>query len=384
MTGRSQDDQVSAAPNRPFRVSAELREVYDDNIFTTNSGQVASMKTVLEPSFLFNYPMENTAFSARYTMDGTAYSHRDSTWDLSHDFLARVTHSFNDRFSVDVRDRVLYAQQPEVDEGAVVARVTGDYFNNTYTAQGTMLWTPKLSTVTTFTNDYFDYRSVDQNGNDRVADIFSNDLHFQLLPTIALVFGGAYNNLQYFHDVPISTGATPSRDWQSFSPYVGVDYSLTPEWTVSPRLGVTYTTYNASALGDTLSPYFALTSDWKVGKRTSLTFNYAHSISQTDIVTYSSQESDSFSLTGRYQITPLISTHLTGYYNLGHDDASQSLDPTQGSTNENTLGLDLGAAYDFNKNLSFEVGYDLDNVSSDISTREYTRNQIYIGIRAAY
>ena len=52
---------------KPFTVSATVREVYDDNIFTTNTNKVDQWETVLEPSFLFNYPMDQTLFQARYT-----------------------------------------------------------------------------------------------------------------------------------------------------------------------------------------------------------------------------------------------------------------------------------------------------------------------------
>lgn len=375
--------QNAGAPQKPFTVSASLREEYDDNIFTAANNPDASMKTILEPSFLYNLKREQTEFSARYTLGATAYTDRDKTWDFSHELLARVNHKFSERFNLDVRNRLRFAQEPEVTNGAAVARVDGDYLNNVFTAQGTAQWTPKFGTVTTYTNDYLDYSSATQTGNDRIANTFSNDFRFVMLPTTTLVVGASYNNYDYFKRVALTSGER-NRDWQSFSPYVGVDYALTPQLTLAPRVGITYTDNSDSQAKDEVTPYGAFTADWKIGARSSLTFNYSYSVAPTDIITFSSQNSNSFSLTGRYQLTPLIMTRATLYYNLGENSADSALNAGQATVNESTIGVDLGASYELNKFLSLEAGYIFNTVDSDLNGRDYERNRVYIGVRATY
>jgi len=51
--------------------------------------------------------------------------------------------------------------------------------------------------------------------------------------------------------------------------------------------------------------------------------------------------------------------------------------------------MDLNLSYAFNPNLSAEVGYMFDRLDSDVmysltTDRSYSRNRVYIGLRAAY
>jgi long-subunit fatty acid transport protein len=58
-----------------------------------------------------------------------------------------------------------------------------------------------------------------------------------------------------------------------------------------------------------------------------------------------------------------------------------------GPANEQTqdfylLGLDL--AYQFDPHLSAETGYNFNVLTSDIASLAYTRNQLFVGVKAIY
>jgi len=46
------------------------------------------------------------------------------------------------------------------------------------------------------------------------------------------------------------------------------------------------------------------------------------------------------------------------------------------------LGLNL--EYRFNPHLSAEAGYNYDRLDSDLQTRGFDRNRVYIGVKASY
>jgi hypothetical protein len=61
-----------ASTHRKFYIlSASLREIYDSNVNTSNVNPQASLETVLSPSILVDFPMQDSDFSARYTFDIT-------------------------------------------------------------------------------------------------------------------------------------------------------------------------------------------------------------------------------------------------------------------------------------------------------------------------
>ena len=52
-----------------YTITAELRETYDDNAYTSQTDKVASFETSIMPSILFSVPMENSQFDARLSFD---------------------------------------------------------------------------------------------------------------------------------------------------------------------------------------------------------------------------------------------------------------------------------------------------------------------------
>ncbi len=374
-----------AEKKKPFTVFATIREVYDDNIFTTHDNKTDQFETVIEPSILFNYPMDQTLFQARYTFGATYYPDRaGSSFDLSHDFLGRINHSFSDRFNIDARDRVLNTDQPQVSNGATVNRVAGSYTNNTFTLQGTAQWMPKFNTVTTYTNDYFAYDDPTQSVfNDRDVNTLQHDFDYLLTPVLTLVAGGIFNDVSYDNKfTPVAGGTDVSRDWTSYTGYVGANYNLTPELQVSGRLGAVESEYDRG--GSDLEPYGEATINWQIGARSSLAFDYTHTATQTDINFYSAAISDSFSLTGRYQFTPKISGRIQGSYSQNTDLANAGVTNDLGDYHEDVLGIDVGVGYDLTRYLNLNLAYTFADITSDNDALSYTRNQISLGLTATY
>ncbi|HEY8967342.1 MAG TPA: outer membrane beta-barrel protein [Candidatus Methylacidiphilales bacterium] len=392
--------QKKAESPKVFSVSVAAREQYDDNIYTSHDNKTSDFETILSPSFLFNYPMTDTLLSARYTFGATAYADRDKTFDTSHDLVLRANHTFSSRFSLDVRDRVHYDNQPEIDAGSTVNRVAGTYLNNTFSIQGTTTWTPKLSTVTSYTNDYFTYDDPSiASVNNRDTHTFQNDFRYSLSPTVTLVNGFSVNINNYEHkafvpggqlafDPSIGFYLTPdqmiSRDWNSYALYTGADWTLLPELTVGARAGGNYTTYSANNIDSAFSPYATAFVTWQTGAKSSVDFSYFHSVSPTDIGAYSSATSDALSLTGTYKFTPKLTGRVQGSYTMNLNEANTSVSQNVSDYHENTLGVTLSLGYDFTQYLNFNLGYSYTNVDADSIVSSYNRNQVSLGLTASF
>ncbi len=319
--------------------------------------------------------MDNSDFSARYTYGLTYYSNRpDNDTDQSHQFLARYTHAFSDRFNIDVRDSVSYSTEPDIMDASGTLYRNGSYWNNTGSIDFIGQWTPLFSTVTTYTNVYYSYDedtiATEQNSDENTLE---QDFRFAVLPKVNLVFGGIYDNLDYQYY---------SRGYTSYTGNTGLDWQALPSLSLGFRIGGTYTTSDGAS--DSTSPYANLTANWQLGKRSSLIFNYSHTVAPTDVFVASGQIADRITATFKYDVTPDITVHLEGIYT--HSDYTSNLiqSGTISSFDENVVGIDSGLVYHLTPNFDLEGGYLFTNVSSQLDFRDYTRNQFYIGVRGTY
>lgn len=363
---------------KPYSVSVGIRQGYDDNIYTSSNNEKGSFTTGIQPSFLINYPLDQTLLSGRYTFDSLYYWDREGDgWDLSHELVGRINHSVSERLNLDVRERFRYAQNPEILDSASALQRNGNYINNTASLQGSFQWTPKFGTVTTYTNDLYDYEDqITKQTNNNMSQTVNQDLRFLIDPTVTIVTGGIFQNVSYEY---------ADRSYNVYTGNVGADWTLSPQVTVTGRVGGQYFDPGDGGSGST-SPYGSLGLNWVLGARSNLSVKYSHSLSQTDIATAYAQEADTITSTFSYQWTPRFSTSLQGLYTFGSYTTQTDIPNSgMGDYEENVATLTLGATYKLNEWLDLDASYRFTNVANDtLRDREYTRNQISLGIRGTY
>ncbi len=273
--------------------------------------------------------MEQTLLSARETFGATYYPDRHgSSFDLSNEFLGRINHSFSDRFNLDVRDRVLYSDQPQTSDGAVVNRVNGSYIDNTFTAQGTAQWLPKLNTVTTYTNDYIHY--------DDATQALSNDKQLEHPPARLPLPDEPHADPRRGRHLQrrlLHPQLHPRRHHQHRQARLDLLHrlrrpglQLSPEVLVGARLGGVLSTFE-SINKDITEPYANAFVNWQTSSKTNVDFSYTHTAGQTSVSYYANAIVDTFSISGLYQITPKLAFHIQGNYAIAKNEASTSLTP---------------------------------------------------------
>jgi len=372
--------------NRKFyTVTASLREIYDDNVSTSNTNSKTSFETDVSPSFLVDFPNQNDDFSARYTFDMTYYTSPPSgnngggsgnggSMEYTHEFVAQYMHAFSDRFDLNLGDQFRYYTEPSLFEATGTNYENGPYIANTGTAMFTAQWTPLFATTTTFANTIVSYEDTTvANDQNNMENTGSQTFSYSLLPKINLTFGGIADNITY---------DTALRGYSNYTGFAGFQWQALPSLSVTGRGGASYTEPNGSRA--TIGPYGALSIIGTLGKRSSFSFDYAHEVTPTDEVGANGQTSDRFSANLKYDITPSLSAHLQGIFTVA--DVSRSLinSAALSSYTEYDYALDTGFTYHCNHYLDFSLGAILSGVSSGLSINDYSRDQVYLGVRGTY
>ena len=109
--------QMVAGAEKPWSVSGTLRGFYDDNYDTQPDGpdRRGSWGYELRPSVQVNLVEGQTTLNLSYIYSYKYYEARpNGKADQSHDVEFFLNHNFNERYSVDVADSFVIAQEPEI------------------------------------------------------------------------------------------------------------------------------------------------------------------------------------------------------------------------------------------------------------------------------
>lgn len=363
---------------KPYSINVTVREEYDDNIFTSNTNHRSSMKTILRPSFILNYPMDQTLVSARYTFGATFFENRPGDdWDLSHQFLARLAHSFTPQLDIDIRESFRLAQEPEIRESNIVSRREGDYIQNTISGDLRYAWTERFTTVSGYRNTFIEYDDAAAAfANDLVEHTYKQDFRLTVLPTTTAVVAYELDYVDY---------DKIDRDHLSNIGSIGADHFLNPQWEVSARVGGQHVHYENSLFDDTVVPYGKVATSYKYAPKSNVGFSYEHSETLTDSTIYASTVSHIFGLNNIHFFTPKFSAAQQLRYSMIDYERDQSFAPgTNGDADENLIVYSLNLAYEFDYWLTLEAGYSYTTLDSDFTTREYDRSRFYLGARFTY
>ncbi len=405
--------------SKPFSLGATLRGFYDDNYNTLPKATAReSFGFEISPSASLNFPLEQTYIGLSYIYTLKWFEDRVSdNFDQTHQFTANLNHAFSERYKVDLHDSFVVAQEPEVlDPGSAVAsplRTTGSNLRNHGGLSFTAGLTPMLSVVLGYANTYYDYEQdaseiaslANPTGAgsrsallDRIEHVPSLNLRYQIVPTTSAILGYQYEVVDFNSkdllttstNVTAASNQPESRNSTSHYIFLGADHSFTEQLSGSVRGGGQFTEYPNAASGtdNILSPYGDLSGTWRYNPGSYVQLGVRHALNRTDVAFDAaspnpsatlSQESTTVYAALNHQITASLTASL-----LGQAQFSSFNDGFANNQSEQYYVVGLNLSYRFNQFLAAEAGYNYDRLETDLPNRAFSRNRIYVGVRANY
>ncbi len=168
---------------------------------------------------------------------------------------------------------------------------------------------------------------------------------------------------------------------------MGFQHSFLPNLNVSAKVGAQDTIYvNNDVTPNQLTPYASASASYTYAPGSYVQLGFQHIQIASDNTTPSSEgsvalnsQSSLFSASVNHQITAKLTGSVVG--------SIQSTRYYQGPFNNNSdwyYSLGANLTYSFNQHFSTEVGYNFDDVESNIPSNGYSRNRVYLGVTATY
>jgi hypothetical protein len=406
--------------NKPWSVSATLRGFYDDNRATAPDNSPAkngSWGFEVSPSINLDLKWEQTTLKAWYvysykwydkTIPGEA-GHGDST----HIFNAQLDHIFNERYNLTLRDSFVVGQEPDVlrtgNAFTTFQRISGNNIRDDGDIIFRSQWTPLVGTEMGYGISWFDYSDSGGNGVspsfsgllDRVENRAHLDARFMVLPETVALAGYQFRSVDYTAgeeigftsraDLPVVH--SNDRNFYEHYFYVGAEEVFNPELTASVRVGARYIDFynDPAGSGNGWGPYALANLRYVYMQDSYVELGLSHDMNATDVVggggsagtgpTSFTASSESTSIYGsvNQKITPKLRGSLIGQFQ--HSDFSGGA--FNGSSEDYYL-VGLNLTYQFTPHFSAEVGYNYDNLQSEVAGRTFDRNRVYIGVTGSY
>lgn len=386
--------------SKPWSVSASLRGFYDDNYATAPSNSDLkrdSFGLEVSPKVSLNLPWQQSYLGASYRYSMKYYEDReDDKIDQTHEIKLRGDHRFSERYSVFLDDAFVVSQEPGlVDPNQAPLRSNADGMRN----HARIGFDAGLNELVGFAFGYYNgYYNYDDSGAgsrsallDRMEHLINLDARYQVRDDLAALIGYQYGIVSYTSDdllfaTPGATEESDIRDNTSHYGYVGADGDLTSDLRASLRVGVQYTDFENLGADSDLTPYanFSLTYTYLPGSY--LQFGVLHrrnAIDQAGATGEDNIVTDQESTSVYGQVSHKITAKLTGNL-LAQVQFSEFQEGIYDGQSDDFLLIGANLDYQFTQFLAAEAGYNFDRLDSELGDRSFTRNRVYVGVRASY
>lgn len=390
-----------------WTVSGALRGFYDDNPTTLpddSPGKTETWGFEVLPSVTFNFPMERT-----YVAFGYQYSFKYYTEDVfskhddqAHQVRLKFEHKFSDRYRLRLEDSFVYATEPEILDESISTpiRTEADGIRNNLPITFNAKITERIGAELGYQNiyvDYFDNGPASRRALlNRMEHLIHVDGRYNLQETIVGLAGYQFGYSDYNGNQPLYV-ATPTptseiRDNLSHYFYAGVEATLMRDLTLGAKAGAQYTEFD-DADESNWTPYFDVSGTYTYLPGSFVRLGFKNMRAATDVVGFnpnfipgatSPTLDQEFTLVYA-QVTHRITPNLTGTLTGGYQNSRYFGGSADGDT-EDYFSVGVYLNYRITTHFSTEAGYTYSKLLSDVTSsfREFSRNQVYLGVRATY
>lgn len=355
--------------------SASLRGgvSYDSNIFGAPSNEIHSWVYSVSPQLKYNQSVTSQLFvSAGYELDMDYFDNRPGTKTLfSHLFNGRAAYAFSPVTTFDLSDTYDISKNPSALLAGVPVNTDQSFKSNQLDAHLATSPLPKAGVLFKFRSTNYRYDGSFLAGQlDRTENLFGLEGNYAVLPEIKAAAEYRYQEINYD-----TAGGTKDKTSHFF--LAGADYALGKQYTASFRAG--FEDRSRKSQRSTTTPYAELSAKYDYADHSFVSAGYAYSLEEvSDVVTYTDEKVNQFFLNVQHALSALVIASASLDYE------PSVLQGRRGFRNadETTTRLGLALTYLPTKNWALTASYDYDQVSSDVKSREFTRNRT--GVNATY
>ena len=265
-----------------------------------------------------------------------------------------LTHKPSERMTLSLSVFASYQSQPDLSTNLGSNQQLGSFIHSTDTISLAYSWTPRFSTVTSYTLDLLNYFSSAGSLQNRMEHTFGEQFRYLLWPTTAGVAEYRYKIIDY--------ESAPLDSTTNFL-LAGLDHTFTPRLNGTFRGGVELRSSESN--GFQAGPYFqsALTYILHNGF---VIWTNSYSIEESDTVGVSSAPAFRTGLTLNYGLTRRLSGNLALFYVYGGNQSGGT-----SSSSGNTIDISPSLRYLITRRLSANAGYHHTSGSGSSSQNNY-------------
>ncbi|MBI3414088.1 MAG: outer membrane beta-barrel protein [Verrucomicrobia bacterium] len=415
---------TSPERSKLWSVSASLRGFYDDNYFTSPSSYIdPATGAVLKPRSSFGFevsPRASLNAALEQTFIGLSYQYslrwyadrKTNSADHSHQADLNLNHSFSENLKLEAKDSFVLSQEPQLlDPSVVTAPLRRSNLDNLRNAADLSLHADisrAFSTTFGYANTLYDYKQSGAGGYaanlDRMEHLAKIDFRWNAQPNTIALIGYQYGLIDHTSKDsllsfdPLKTLAMSDskiRDNHSHYIFAGADQTFANQILASVRVGAQITEYPNALAGsekNSTTPYADANLSYGYSKGGSVQLGVRHARNQTD-VTYINladqtatldQETTTIYASLTHQITANLMGSLVGQVQDSTFNGGKDSNGTKYKQTDDLYMIGFSLNYKFNEYWGAELGYNYDRLDSEINARGFTRNRVFIGLRASY
>jgi len=349
---------------------------YDTNIFGGSTGEISSLVYELNPSVVFNASLDAKTFvSASYRLSLDYVPDRPGKKALdSHDFTARIAHTFTPLMELDLSDTYQIAKNPEslLPGLATVVNTDQSYRRNQLDARFATGLTKRTGLTFKGRSTRYDYE------NAGLGQSLNHDEYLVGVAASHAVLPELQTVLEYRHLIINYDTAGDTKDKRSDFLLIGADRVVNARLALSSRFGVERRRRSGGS-SDTL-PYAELGLKYDYSQGSYVSVGYGYSVEETsNIELYSDTSVNRFFVNLQQVVRPRVIA--TGSVTWEPSRLHGRLG-VRSDANETNTKLGLALTYRPGKVWSLSVNFDYDHIDSDDASRQLKRART--GLNAKY
>jgi hypothetical protein len=362
------------SPPRGLTLSISAVGGYDDNVNASSSGGSTSStggsgSAYTSGNVALSYtPGISPRTQLSLTTGGGFTYYFDRTGYNPTAYLGlSLTHKPSRRMTLSLSVFAAYQSQPDLSTNLGSNQQLGSFIHSTDLISLSYSWTPRFSTVTSYTFGLLKYDGSAGLLQNRMEHTLAEQFQYLLWPTTTGAAEYRYGIIDY--------ESAPLDSTTNFL-LAGLDHKFTPRLNAHFRVGVELRSSESN--GFQAGPYFESSLTYIFRHNGSLIWTNSYSIEESNTPGGSSAPSFRTGLTLNYGFTGRLSASLPLFYvHSGNQSGGSS------SSSEDTIDIGPSLNYSINRHFSANLGYHYTEVSGSVSS-SYSRNNYFAGLNFSF